>query len=151
MVASALGRWAAACQLLLTARAFVSWNIRVNGAADTSRWEMQHVSWWLLPWDHACQLLLKATAFCSVEHICGWCCRYQQMGNAACLMVASALGPCLSVVAQNYSTLQSGTHLWMVLQVPADGERSMSRGGFCLGTLSVVPQSYSTLQSGTHL
>ncbi len=66
---------------------------------NTRGWEMQRVSWWLLLWGGVCQLLVKATAICSLEHICGWWCRYQQMGNAVCPMVASALGRCLALAA----------------------------------------------------
>lgn len=36
---------------------------------------------------------------CVLEHACGWWCRYQQMGNAVCPMVASALGRCLALAA----------------------------------------------------
>ncbi len=59
------------------------------------------------------QLLLTARALCVLEHMCDYRCRweipadgkYQRMGNAACLMVASTLGRCLSVVGQSYSNL----------------------------------------------
>jgi len=72
---------------------------------NTSRWEIpedgkcsvSHGGFLL--WGGVCQLLVKATAICSLEHICGWWCRYQQMGNAVCPMVASALGRCLALAA----------------------------------------------------
>jgi len=32
---------------------FVAWNTFVDGGADTSRWGMQCVPWWLLPWGGA--------------------------------------------------------------------------------------------------
>jgi len=113
------------CQFLKAA-AFVAWYTFMIGGAGTSRWGMQCVPWWLLPWDHACQLLLTATAncspfhfilyltvwdvepvvthqtswlACSLEHMYVWWCRYQQMGNAVCPMVASALGRCLALAA----------------------------------------------------
>ncbi len=51
MVASYFGEVSVSCWSKL--QQFVAWNTFVDGGADTSRWGMQCVPWWLLPWGGA--------------------------------------------------------------------------------------------------